>query len=322
MNALPSPRQLQYLVTLSETGHFGRAADRCNVTQSTLSAGLKELEAVLRVTLVERTKRHVVVTPLGRIIAARAREALRYLEDMTDLAAGGARRLSGPLNMGVIPTIAPYLIPSAVVAIRKAFPELKLFLREEQTDQLLARLRQGDLDLVLLALPYDIGDLTAFSLVDEDLVACLPAEHELAAQKTVTPTMLSKTPLLTLEGGHCWREHVWAACRLGSHRANEVFQATSLPTIVQMVAQGLGVTLLPRMAVPMEAVGQKGVVIRPVSPSRPARNIALVWRATSVRDQEFAKLGAVLRQACEAAIAKGHVLAGARERKKTHTAIK
>jgi LysR family transcriptional regulator, hydrogen peroxide-inducible genes activator len=306
MNALPSPRQLQYLVTLSETGHFGRAADRCNVTQSTLSAGLKELEAGLGVTLVERTKRHVVVTPLGKTIAARAREVLRYLEDMTDLAAGGAGKLAGPLSLGVIPTIAPYLIPSAVTAIRKGFPDLKLFLREEQTTQLLTRLRQGDLDLALIALPYDIGDLTALPLADEDLVACLPAGHSLTARKTLTPTMLTKTPLLTLEGGHCWREHAWSACRLGSRRANEVFQATSLPTIVQMVAGGLGVTLLPRMAVPVEVIGQKGVVIRPVSPSGPARSIALVWRATSVRDQEFTKLGAILRQACERAIAKGH----------------
>ena len=310
MNALPSPRQLQYLVMLSETGHFGRAADRCNVTQSTLSAGLKELEAVLGVTLVERTKRRVVVTPLGRIIAARAREILRYLEDMTDLAAGGARKLAGPLSFGVIPTIAPYLIPSAVAAVRKAFPDLQLFLREEQTDQLLTRLRQGDLDLALIALPYDIGDLTVLPLAEEDLVACLPARHALAAQKTVTPAMLTKTPLLTLEGGHCWREHAWAACCFGSRRANEVFQATSLPTIVQMVAEGLGVTLLPRIAVPAETAAHKGVVIRPVAPIGPARNIVLVWRATSAREEEFAKLGAVLRQACTAAITKGHACRG------------
>lgn len=306
MIALPSPRQLQYLVMLSETGHFGRAAERCNVTQSTLSAGLKELEAVLGVTLVERTKRRVVVTPLGRTIAARAREILRYLEDMADLAAGGARKLAGPLSFGVIPTIAPYVIPPAIAAVRKVFPDLQLFLREEQTEQLLARLRQGDLDIAMIALPYDIGDLAALSLGQEDLVACLPARHELAAHKTVTPAMLTKTPLLTLEGGHCWREHAWAACRFGSRRANEVFQATSLPTIVQMVAEGLGVTLLPRIAVPAETSGHKGVVIRPVAPIGPARDIALVWRATSARADEFTKLGAVLRQVCAAAITKGH----------------
>lgn len=306
MNALPSPRQLQYLVTLSETGHFGRAAERCNVTQSTLSAGLKELELVLGVTLVERTKRRVVVTPVGRTVAARAREILRSLEDMADLAAGGAHKLTGPLAFGVIPTIAPYLIPAAMAPVRKAFPGLALFLREEQTDLLLARLRDGGLDIALIALPYDIGDLTALELADEDVVACLPARHELAAQKSVTPAMLSRTPLLTLEGGHCWREHAWSACRFGSRRPNELFQATSLPTIVQMVAEGLGVTLLPRMAVPAETGGQKSVVVRPVAPAGPARSIALVWRATSARDEEFKKLGAVLRDTCAAVIAKAH----------------
>jgi len=307
MTPLPSPRQLQYLITLSETKHFGRAAMRCNVTQSTLSAGLKELEALLGVTLVERTKRRVVVTPLGRTMAARAREILQYLHDMADLAAGGARKLAGPLSLGVIPTIAPYVIPSAVPAICKAFPDLKLFFREEQTSQLLTRLRQGELDLALIALPYDTGDLNSLPLADEDLVACLPAKHKLAAQKTLTPMMLAKAPLLTLEGGHCWREHSWTACRLGNRRANEVFQATSLSTIVQMVAEGLGVTLLPRMAVPVEIVGQKGVVVRPVSPSSPARSISLLWRATSARDQEFTKLGSVLREVCATVLAKGHL---------------
>ncbi len=307
MRALPSLRQLQYVIALSETGHFGRAAQRCNVTQSTLSAGIKELESMLGVTLVERTKRRVVVTPLGRTIAARGREVLQYLEDLTDLAAGRAAKLSGPLNLGVIPTIAPYLIPPAMTAIRKAFPDLKLFLREDQTEPLLTRLRRGDLDLALIALPYETGDLTTLTLAEEDLVACLPARDELAKQKSISPAMLAKASLLTLESGHCWREHAWAACRLGGKRANEVFQATSLPTVVQMVAEGLGITLLPRMAVPVEAAGHKDIAIRPVSPGGPARDIALVWRGTSTRGDDFAKLGAVLRQAAEAAIAKGRV---------------
>lgn len=299
MNVMPSPQQLKYLVALSETGHFGRAAKRCNVTQSTLSAGLKELEAVLGVTLVERTKRRVLVTPLGRTVSARAREILKYYEDMTDLAAGGARKLTGPLTFGVIPTIAPYLMPPAMASMRKLFPELKLFLREEQTEQLLARLRTGDLDLALIALPYDVGDLVTLTLAEENIVACLPADHALVAEKVITPAMLAKAQILTLESGHCWREHAWSACRLSSRRANEVFHATSLPTIVQMVAEGLGVTLLPQMAVARETVGQKGIVVRPVASSNPARSIALVWRATSTRSEEFAKIGAVLRQACQ-----------------------
>jgi LysR family hydrogen peroxide-inducible transcriptional activator len=299
MNDLPSARQLQYLVMLSETGHFGRAAVRCNVTQSTLSAGLKELESVLGVTLVERTKRRVLITPLGRAIAARAREILHYLEEMADLAAGGAKKLAGPLNVGVIPTIAPYLMPLAMSLLHKAFPDLKIFLREEQTEALLTRLRQGDLDLIIIALPYEIGDLAAMHLADEHLVACLPADHELSTQKVLTPSMLAKSAMLTLESGHCWRDHAWSACRLGGRRANEVFHATSLPTIVQMVGMGLGITLLPQMAVARETAGRKDVVIRPISPSRAARSIVLVWRDASTRGEEFAKIGSILRQAFE-----------------------
>lgn len=305
MKALPSPRQLQYLIGLSETGHFGRAAERCNVTQSTLSAGLKELETLLGVSLVERTKRKVVMTPLGRTLAARGREVLQYLEDLTDLAAGRSGRLAGPLSLGVIPTIAPYLMPQAMVRAKKAFPDLQLFLREEQTDPLLARLRRGDIDLALIALPYDLGELESLELAEEEVVACIPADHALAAHKTITPAHIAKAPLLTLESGHCLREHAWAACRLGGRRANEVFQATSLPTVVQMVAAGLGVTLLPRMAVPVEARGKKGVVIRPLHPSGPARTIALVWRPTTTRGEDFKRLGAVLKDVAETAIAAG-----------------
>ena len=298
MQDLPSPRQLQYLVMLSQTGHFGRAAERCNVTQSTLSAGLKELESVLDVTLVERTKRRVLITPLGRAIAARAREILSYLEDMVDLAAGGAKKLSGPMNVGVIPTIAPYLMPVAMRLLRKAFPDLKLFLREEQTEDLLTRLRRGELDLGLIALPYDIGDLASLPIAEERLVACLPAGHELKAHKTLTPAMLAKVPMLMLESGHCWREHAWSACRMGGRRVNEIFHATSLPTIVQMVGEGLGVTLLPNMAVARETTGNREVIVRPIVPARTARSIALVWREASTRGEEFAKIGDVLRQAC------------------------
>jgi LysR family hydrogen peroxide-inducible transcriptional activator len=312
MRALPSPRQLQYLIALSETGHFGRAAERCRVTQSTLSAGLKELEVVLGVPLVERSKRRVVVTPLGRTIAARGREVLRYLEELTDLAAGRAGRLAGPLNLGVIPTIAPYLMPPAMVAAQRTFPDLKLYLREEQTDVLLARLRQGELDVAVIALPYETGDLEIYELGAEDVVACLPAAHELAREAVITPAMMAKAPLLTLESGHCLREHAWAACRLTGRRANEVFQATSLSTIVQMVAAGLGVTLLPRMAVPTEAGRERqSVVIRPVQPAGTARTIALVWRAISTRGEDFAKLGAVLAEVCANVISAGRAFSEA-----------
>ncbi len=295
MRDLPSPRQLRYLIALSETLHFGRAAQQCAVTQSTLSAGLKELEATLGVTLVERTKRNVVVTALGRVIASRARETLQALEDLVDLAQSGRGELVGPLNLGVIPTIAPYLLPALLTATRKKFPKLKVFVREEQTAVVLNRLHEGTLDIALIALPYDTDALAVDVIGAEDVVICLPADHALAKKKSIAVTDLKDVPLLMLEDGHCLRDHALAACSLTTRRANEVYQATSLATLVQMVRGGLGVTMLPRMAAPLETAGQGGIVIRTLEHETPARQIALVWRATAVKAPEFEKLAEVFR---------------------------
>jgi len=295
MRDLPSPRQLRYLIALSETLHFGRAAAHCAVTQSTLSAGLKELEATLGVRLVERSRRRVVVTPLGRMIAARAREALQYLDDLVDLAQSGQGVLAGPLSLGVIPTIAPYLLPAFLAAVRQSFPQLKVFVREEQTAPLLTRLREGTLDLALIALPYDTAKLTTAVVGEEDVVACLPADHPLAAKKALNTADLAEMPLLMLEDGHCLRDHALAACKLTGRQANEVYQATSLATLIQMVRGGLGATLLPRMAVAAETAAARGLALRPVTPRTPARQIALVWRETAVKAADYGKLAEVLR---------------------------
>jgi len=290
LKALPSPRQLRYLVALVETGHFGRAARQCAVTQSTLSAGLKELEAILGVLLIERSRRSVVVTPLGRMIAARGRESLRYLEDLVDLARAGRGDLGGPLSLGVIPTIAPYLLPDLVAETRHAFPTLRLFVREEQTAPTLARLRSGELDAALIALPYDTDGLDTFVIGEEDIVVCLPADHALAARKSLRESDLEGVPLLMLEGGHCLRDHALAACRLPGHTLKEVFQSTSLPTLVAMVAGGLGVTLLPRMAVARELAARRDLVIRPFDKQRPHRAIALCWRAMAAQGDNYKRL--------------------------------
>ncbi|MBL8630473.1 MAG: hydrogen peroxide-inducible genes activator [Rhodospirillaceae bacterium] len=300
MKDLPSPRQLRYLIALSETLHFGRAASMCAVTQSTLSAGLKELEATLGVTLVERTKRSVVVTALGRVIAARARETVQALEDLVDLAQSGRGQLMGPLNLGVIPTIAPYLLPALLTATRKQFPKLKIFVREEQTASVLARLHEGALDVALIALPYDTDSLTVDEIGAEDVVICLPTDHPLAKKKSIAAADLKDVPLLLLEDGHCLRDHALAACRLTTKRANEVYQATSLATLVQMVRGGLGVTMLPRMAAPIETSGQSGIVIRPLERETTARQIALVWRVSAVKGPEFHKLAGVFRNVFKA----------------------
>jgi LysR family hydrogen peroxide-inducible transcriptional activator len=292
LRALPSARQLSYLNALVETGHFGRAAKKCAVTQSTLSAGLKELEAILGVTLIERTRRSVVVTPLGRMIAARGREAIHYLEDLVDLARAGKGDLAGPLNLGIIPTIAPYLLPRLVAETAGAFPRLKVFVREEQTAPVLARLRKGELDLALIALPFDTQGLEVEKIGEEDMVVCMPAKHPLAARKAVRESDLADVPLLMLEGGHCLRDHALAACRLSDRAFKEVFQATSLPTLVAMVAGGLGLTLLPRMAVARELAGRADLVVRPFETERLLREIALCWRSAAAQGDNYARLAA------------------------------
>lgn len=292
LRALPSARQLAYLNALVETGHFGRAAKKCAVTQSTLSAGLRELEAILGVTLIERTRRSVVVTPLGRMIAARGREAIHYLEDLVDLARAGKGDLAGPLNLGVIPTIAPYILPRLVAETGRTFPLLKLFVREEQTAPLLTRLRKGELDLALIALPYETQGLDVAAIGEEDMVVCMPAAHPLAARTSVRETDLADVPLLMLEGGHCLRDHALAACRLSDRGFREVFQATSLPTLVAMVAGGLGLTLLPRMAVARELAGRADLVVRPFAKQQPMREIALCWRSAAAQGENYARLAA------------------------------
>lgn len=297
MKPLPTLRQLRYLVAVADYLHFGRAAERCNVTQSTLSAGIQELETQLRVQLLERrTKRQVVVTPMGEEVVERARALLADAEALVDSAAAAAAPLSGPLRLGVIPTIGPYVLPRALPALRKAHPDLKLFLREDQTARLLALLAEGRLDVALLALPYDMGALRTLDLWDEDVVVAMPQDHPLAAVERVSEEALAQEEVLMLEDGHCLREHALTACALSRRPGgNESFQATSLNTLVQMVANGLGVTLLPRSAVPVEVAAAPGVVTRELEHARTARTVALAWRPGAARQRDFALLAERLK---------------------------
>lgn len=298
MKPLPTLRQLRYLVTVAETLHFGRAADACLVTQSTLSAGIQELENLLRVRLLERrTKRQVVLTPLGEEIVARARRILADAEALVDAAAVAAEPLSGPLRLGVIPTIGPYVLPRALPAVRETYPDLKLFLREDQTARLLEQLSDGRLDVALLALPYATGDLETLPLWDEDVVVAAPAGHPFAALDRVPEEALAGEDVLMLEDGHCLREHSLQACSLTRRPgANESFQATSLNTLVQMVGNGLGVTLLPRSAVPVEVGRGAPVVVRELEAARAARTVALCWRPGAARRRDFTLLAALLKR--------------------------
>jgi len=290
---LPTLRQLRYLVALAEHRHFGRAAEACFATQSTLSAGLQELEGLLGATLVERTSRRMMLTPLGEDVVARARVVLKGAEDIAEIARAGALPLSGRLRLGVIPTIGPYLLPRVMPALRAAYPHLELYLREDLTGRLLGRLDAGDLDALLLALPWDMPDVEATDLFDDPFVAAFSAGHPLAAKARIATADLAEEPLLLLEEGHCLREHALAACRLPGPAAGKGVWATSLATLAQMAANGLGVTLLPELAVAGGVLAGTDLVTRPLAEAG-SRTIALAWRASSPRKAEFRLLGEAL----------------------------
>jgi LysR family hydrogen peroxide-inducible transcriptional activator len=296
MVILPSLQQLRFLCALAERGHFGRAAESCAVTQSTLSGGIKELEARLGVALFERSYRHVMMTPLGKEIAARAQRLLVDAEELVGLARSAQEPLSGPLRFGVIPTVGPYVLPALLPHLGTALPKLKLYVREAQTAVLLDKLAGGDLDILLVAIPYELGDVEAMEITEDPIVAAMPRNHPLGHHKVVSRDDLAREQLLLIEDGHCLRTHSLQACRIADPARNEVFQATSLRTLVQMVAAELGVTLMPQIAVDSELASSRNVVIRPLSPDKPFRTLVLAWRPTSSRGAEFRMLGNLIRE--------------------------
>lgn len=300
MKPLPTLRQLHYLVAVVERCHFSRAAEACLVSQSTLSAGIQELEDLLGAPLLERTRRSVLPTPLGREIAERARAVLKSAEDLVDFARASEDPMAGPLHLGVIPTIGPFLIPRVMPGLRDAFPSLKLYLREEQTARLLERLETGELDAAVLALPYPMGDAMESADIAEDRfsVVCPPA-HRLCGAAQADPGAVAEEDLLLLEDGHCLRDHAMAACALEGSPRNTTFQGTSLMTLVQMVASGLGITLLPQMALDAGILRGLELEARPLAGERPYRRIGLVWRRTSGRKETFRRLAKVLKAEME-----------------------
>lgn len=309
MISLPSPQQLRYLLALADHGHFGRAATACAVTQSTLSAGIIALERQLDAALLERgAAKRPVFTPLGLEVVERARQALSALEAVAETATAARDPLSGPLRLGVIPTIGPFLLPRLMPALRAAFPRLRLWLREDQTERLVAHLEAGRLDLLLLALPCACGDAETLAIAADPFLAALPPGHRLAARERVPVGALSAERLLLLEDGHCLREHALDACGLprGTLPSEEGFAATSLHTLVQMVASGLGVTLVPRLAVAGGVLAGTPVEVRPLegedgAEAGPGRSLALAWRSRSPRAGEFRDLAPAIAAAMNGA---------------------
>jgi LysR family hydrogen peroxide-inducible transcriptional activator len=291
---LPTLKQLQYLVALKDQGHFGRAAETCYVTQSTLSAGIRELETLIGVTLVERTRRVVRFTPLGDQIVAKARRVLREAEELGDMARAAGRPLSGEMRMSVIPTIAPFLLPRVLPRLRADYPDLKLYLREEPSAQACEALHNGRADCVLLALPYACGDVTTVPLFDDRLFLAFPEGELPDSVQPVSPKDIDETRLLMLEDGHCLKDHVLAACNRPELRAEATMMGTSLHTIVQMVDNGLGLTMLPEIALSAGILDHTNIAARPLGGENPIRTIALAWRRASPREKDFRLLAEIL----------------------------
>ncbi len=294
MKTLPTLKQLQYLVALAEHQHFGKAAETCHVTQSTLSAGIRDLEDILQAPIAERTKRSVMLTPLGTLLVVRASEILRSAEDMVDLAQSSKEPLSGTIRLGVIPTIGPYLLPQVLSSLYEAHPNLQLFLREDQTARLLAKLEAGQLDVVLMALPYDMDGMETDILFEDTFQLACPNTHALASSSTICHEELALEPLMLLEEGHCLREHALSACHLEGRAKVVGVEATSLPTLVQMVSGGLGLTLLPQLAIDANLITGLDISLVPLEGDTISRKIGLVWRKTSPRTKEFQMLGRAL----------------------------
>lgn len=295
----PSIKQLQYLVALRQSGHFGKAADACFVTQSTLSAGLRELESLLGVTLVERTRRVVRFTALGQRIADKAIRVLREAEELAEMARAEGEPLHGELRMGVIPTIAPFLLPAILPSLRQQWPNLKLFLREETSTAACEALHRGQLDCVLLALPFGCGEVDSAPLFDDPLFVAFPA-NEAPPTRTVEAESIDENRMLLLEDGHCLKDHALSACNRPELRAHAAMMGTSLHTLVQMVDNGLGVTFVPGMAIDAGILSGTDVEARALGSDRPYRRIALIWRRSSPRESEFQLLASTLRRiACD-----------------------
>ena len=292
---LPTLRQLRFLVALADELHFGRAAEACFVTQSTLSTGLRELEQTLGAAVAERTKRSVLMTPLGEEIAARARVMLAEAQDMVELAQSQAGTLRGTLKLGTIPTVGPFLFPRLLPRLRQDYPDLRLYMREELTEHLIAGLRAGRLDAILITLPYEIGDLETESLFLDDYQLATAPGHRLISNRPIGGPDLDDETLLLLERGHCLQRHALSAFPESSARQDETFAATSLPTLVAMVEEGLGVTLLPQLSIDAGVTRNTDIQLTALFGTKP-REVVLAWRKSSARHADFQQLAALLRE--------------------------
>ncbi|MEL6753500.1 MAG: hydrogen peroxide-inducible genes activator [Pseudomonadota bacterium] len=294
---LPTLRQLQFLDAVAREGSFSRAADATHVTQPTLSSAIKELEALLGVQLIERKARGASLTAAGEEVARRARNVLAETQDLVAAAHEAGEPLSSSFRLGAIPTIAPYVLPRILPSLREDYPDLKLFLREDTTDRLLDGVRARELDAALIALPWDAPGIEAEPLSDDEFLFIAPQSHPLAKKNGLAPDDLTDANVLLLEDGHCLRDHALSVCALPARGRSEEVSATSLQTLVHMVAGGLGVSLVPRLAADAGVTAGTDLALRPFTEPLIGRSVGIAWRAGSPRKTEAQMIGEVVKAA-------------------------
>ncbi len=294
MSVLPSMRQLGYLVAVGQHLNFTKAAESCFVSQSTLSAGLKDLEDSLGAQLVERDRQKVSITPMGKEVISRAVKLLTASKDLVEYTKSALQKMTGTIRLGVIPTIAPFVLPKILPEIRAIYPQLKIALREDLTNNLLQKINDHQLDFALIALPYDIDGLLVKELYTDEFWLTAKANDSALAGKDVTVSIKMAERLLLLEEGHCIREHSLRACRRSELANQDGLEATSLLTLVQMVESDLGIALLPEMAIKSGILKNTALTARPLSTPAPKRGIALVARQTTARIDEYLALAKIM----------------------------
>ena len=297
MTPLPTLRQLTYLAALARRRSFSHAAEDCLVSQSTLSAGIRELERLLGAEVVDRSGKGFALTALGEDVLARAKDILARAEDLARAADAGGMALSGPVRLGVIPTISPFVLPQTLPQVQADYPELKLYLREDLTAALVQRLLAGELDLILMAFPYEAEGIDQLDLGEDAFLLAARPDNPLFSKKKLSVDRLEGEPVLLLEDGHCLRDHAIDACRLRDLGAARAYEATSLLTLTYMAAGGLGVTLLPQMAVRAGMAEAAGLKVARFRPPEPTRHIGLAWRKGSNRRRDALALAPYLVRA-------------------------
>jgi LysR family hydrogen peroxide-inducible transcriptional activator len=292
---LPTLKQLKYFIALSETLNFTQAAERCFVGQSTLSTGLKELEDTLGVQLVERDRQKVSLTPVGFEVLERARSILSSGEDLLDYIQESAGVTKGYVRLGVIPTIAPFVLPKLLPLLRKTYPELKVLLREDLTQHLLHKVRNYELDFALIALPFDTNGLLVKEIFDDEFWLIGPVNHPALKNPDVRMTHQMTDQILLLEEGHCLRDHTLMACKKTEINQEHGAEATSLLTLVQMVESEIGLALLPEMAIKAGILKHTNLIARPLLPPSPRRKIALIARTSTARIEVFNQIAQLIK---------------------------